>query len=297
MKFANMHLHSVCSDGIFTPGELCEIIKNMGYGAIVLSDHETALGYSDMKRYAEAAGLDTMIGMELYAAGHGSKYHILAYDFDPTERAMAECIEKMRQSAELVTRARFDACLRDGLLMGIGWSDVLSAAPQGAWLCNEQIFAALVKNGIYGQKDYWDFVKAFRSARTDVKPTFPKMSTAEVIGLIKNAGGVAVLAHPHDKTQYLPALYKEGLGGVECSHPDIDSHDESEARRFAESHNMYVTGGTDHTGLAGNNMERGDCPDHAAGIDTSYIIDLDDASVRHGASREEYYNLKNRIFG
>ena len=60
MKFANMHLHSVCSDGIFTPGELCEIIKNIGYGAIVLSDH--------------AAGIDTsyIIDLDDASVRHGA---------------------------------------------------------------------------------------------------------------------------------------------------------------------------------------------------------------------------------
>ena len=94
MKYANMHLHSTYSDGIFTPAELCATVKAMGYGAVVLSDHETAWGMAEMQAAATAAGLETMIGMELYAKGHGTDFHILAYDFDPTEKGIATAIEE-----------------------------------------------------------------------------------------------------------------------------------------------------------------------------------------------------------
>ena len=123
MKYANMHLHSVHSDGIYTPAELCQTVKEMGYGAIVLSDHETANGTAEIKAAAAALGLDTMVGMELYAKGPDTSFHILAYDFDPTEKEMAATIEEMRRSMELVTRARFEACVAGTLLILAPWQE------------------------------------------------------------------------------------------------------------------------------------------------------------------------------
>lgn len=297
MKYANMHLHSVHSDGILTPAELCQTVKDMGYGAIVLSDHETANGTSEMKAAATALGLDTMVGMELYAKGPDTSFHILAYDFDPTEKEMAATIEEMRQSMALVTRARFEACVAEGIFRDITWQEVLDHSPDGAWLCNEQIFATLIAKGQNQQSDYWQWIKGFRTPRVSIKATYKQKSSAEVIRLIKNAGGVAVLAHPHHKTPYLSYLYAEGLGGVECCHPDIDEHDAAVARQFAESHRMYITGGTDHTGLAGNSMERGDVPGRADGSYKGDILTPVDQDVRHGATREEFEALKNRIYG
>ncbi len=43
-KYANLHLHSIYSDGIATPEELCQIVKEMGYRALALTDHETIAG-------------------------------------------------------------------------------------------------------------------------------------------------------------------------------------------------------------------------------------------------------------
>ncbi|MBE6595899.1 MAG: PHP domain-containing protein [Ruminococcaceae bacterium] len=297
MKYANMHLHSVHSDGILTPAELCRIVKELGYGAIVLSDHETANGTAETKKAAAEAGLDTMIGMELYAKGPDTDFHILAYDFDPTEKGIATAIEEMRQSMVTVTRARFEACCAEGIFRDITWQEVVARSPENAWLCNEHIFATLIAKGQNQQSDYWQWMQGFRTPRVSVKATYPKKTSAEVIRMIKNAGGVAVLAHPHHKTPYLSALYAEGLGGVECCHPDIDEHDEAVARQFAEAHRMYVTGGTDHTGLPGNSMERGDVPGRADGSYKGDILTPVDQDVRHGATREEFEALKNRIYG
>ena len=52
MKYANLHLHSVHSDGVYTPRELCEIAKKMGYGGIALTDHDTVSGCAAMKKAA-----------------------------------------------------------------------------------------------------------------------------------------------------------------------------------------------------------------------------------------------------
>lgn len=297
MKFANMHLHSVYSDGIFTPTELCEKVKALGFGAAVLTDHDCAAGSADMKQAAERTGLETMVGAEFYGRfGNTRTLHILGYDFDPCESQMAEHLKSSRECMTFLTKARFDACMTEGVLPKLSWNDVLNTTKDGAWICNEQIFLTYVKNGVYTQKDYWEFIKKFRTPKVDVTRPFAVPDVKTVIRLIRNAGGVAVLAHPYRITQLLPELYASGIRGVECDHPEIDDADSKSARQFAESHNMYITGGTDHTGQPGNNMERGDDPNHLLGkwdmAHTPYTAD-----VYCGATKEEFCALKNRIFG
>lgn len=297
MKYANLHLHSVHSDGVYTPRELCEMAKKMGYGGIALTDHDTVSGCADMKKAAEETGLEYIFGIETYGVEFGIKFHITGYDFDPTEKAMAEYLRTDSESAYIVTKGKFDAMVAAGYITDITWQDVLDDSPKEAWFCNEQIFASLVKRTELTQKDYWDFVGKFRSIKTDVKPTFTAYSAEKMIKTITGAGGVAILAHPNRWIPYLPELYKMGIRGVEYDHPDVCPESCRAAYEFAKEHNMYLSGGTDHTGrLANFPWERGDTPGAKERAGDAYHCPLD-TDVYSGITKEEFDALKNRIYG
>lgn len=290
MNYANMHLHSFFSDGVFTPLQLCELAKQKGYSAISLSDHETARGNGTMRKAAEQLGLGFIAGMETYAYDFGASFHILAYDFDPDEPKMRAYTDQQEQCMTDQTKQRFDACVKSGAIRGISWQDVLDRFPDVGWFCNEQIFDTMKALTDTTEADYWEFIRAFHSVKVADKSDHT--DSKSMISLIRNAGGVAVLAHPHKQTQYLPDLLKNGLNGVESCHPDIDEADELAARAFAREHRIYTTGGTDHTGLLGTRLERGDGDWQSDGALIPYTVD-----VSHGASKEEFEALLNRIYG
>jgi len=297
MKYANMHLHSTFSDGIFTPFQLCSMAREMGYGALSLTDHQCAAGATQLKEAASALGLACIPGMELYAyAPDQSLVHMTAYDFDPTEPRLKAFLKGEAESAMAETKARFTACRKAGLFQEIVWQDVLDVSLPDAWLCNEQVFLALQTKAGYTQKDYWAFSDDYRSGTPEYFVHKPIDSTADTIKMIRNAGGMIFLAHPHGITDLLEPLYREGLMGVEYDHPDIDAEDSRKAREFALSHDLYLSGGTDHTGILGDNMERGDIPGRI--IDKGEVFPVPyDADVRNGITREEFEAICNRIHG
>ena len=51
MKYANLHMHSVYSDGIYTPEELCALAKGKGYKAVALSDHDAPAADHGVQQY------------------------------------------------------------------------------------------------------------------------------------------------------------------------------------------------------------------------------------------------------
>ena len=215
-KYANLHLHSIYSDGIATPEELCQIVREMGYRALALADHETAAGYARLKKAADEAGLETLIGVEISATlPDGRETHLTGYDFDPTEPHLQAYFARREDEAERMTRLWLAACQKAGLFREITWSDVLSAAPEHAWLCNEHIFAALMRKAGYTQKDYWAFRSDLFSARPADLPASVPLSTQEAIDMIREAGGVTLIAHPHELTDSLPLLWSQGLRGAE----------------------------------------------------------------------------------
>lgn len=293
-KYANLHLHSTYSDGVLTVRELCEGAKEMGYGALAITDHETCEGYAEAKKYAEELGLETLIGIELYAKIEGiPSFHITALDFDPTEPAMADYLHRMWEGAYLDTKNRFDKLSVADKLHGLRWEELCEDFPaEKNWLCNEQVFASLVKRRGLTQPEYHAFSRMWGQARDkDLVKPFVSKDPAVVLRTVRDAGGVPILAHPHDQTQYLPKLYDMGLLGVEYDHPDLQSPDAYHAREFAAKHDFYLSGGTDHTGLLANvPHERGESPTSAYNLPLA-------TDVRCGATREEFEKIKNRIYG
>lgn len=294
MNYANLHLHSFFSDGVFTPRQLCALARQKGYGAVAVSDHETVRGVKAMRLAAAEAGLEFISGIELCAVDFNTQFHILGYDFDPNEPALRTYTALMEEMATALTRTRFDACLHNGIIGGICWADVQNRFPDTGWFCNEQVFDTMKAFHLATEQDYWNFFSVFQ--RAAVSESQKPLDSKSILTLIRGAGGVPVLAHPHRQTQHLAALMKNGLLGVEASHPDLDDKDELAARAFAQKHRLYTTGGTDHTGQLGTLAERGDDPAQLSSLGeralTAYTAD-----ISHGASQEEFQALRARIYG
>ena len=292
-KYANLHLHSTHSDGVLTVRELCEGAKAMGYGALAITDHETCEGYAEAKKCAEELGLETLIGIELYAKIPGiHTFHIVGLDFDPTHPAMAEYLHRMWECAYLDSKHRFEKLSAADQLYGLRWEELCEDFPaEKNWLCNEQVFASLMKRKGLTPPEYHAFSRMWGQAKEDIPLPGYSRDPAVVLRTLRDAGGIPILAHPHDQTQHLPTLYDMGLLGVEYDHPDMQSLDAYFVREFAAKHNLYLSGGTDHTGLlAYCSYERGESPTSA------YNLPLC-TDVRCGTTKEEFENIKNRIYG
>jgi len=293
VKYANLHLHSIYSDGIYTPRELCRLAVQKGYRAVALTDHETTRGVEKMREAAAEYGLGFLRGIEVTAHGLGVNpggFHIVGLDFDPEHPRMRAYTDWTEKNMTELSIRRLDYCLKEGSIKDITWNDVVDRFPDVGWYCNEQVFKLLQERQGLSDPEYWSFVNHFNGA--PVKGISNSRPVEEMIDIIRASGGIAVLAHPHNQTQHLPALAAMGLGGVEVDHPDIDEHDAAEAIRFAREFNLYQSGGTDHTGLLGNSMKRG------AGVVLSSIpLTPFDADVSNGTTQEAFEEIRNRVQG
>jgi predicted metal-dependent phosphoesterase TrpH len=292
MKYANLHLHTTHSDGVLSTQELCCIAKDMGYGAIAITDHFDVGAWQEVPQFAKEFSLDYIFGMEADGIEGDKTPHIVAYDFDPSYPAMAEFLQYRHDVMYASTFARFQALTKQGLIRDITWQDVEDNAPQGRWINNEHVFVLLVRNGLLREEDYYPvFCKAWHGVQDNV-PETKRLDAKEMIRIIRAAGGVASLAHPHNLTHLLPTLYRYGLNCVEIDHPDIDETDAREAYTFAKANRMYVSGGTDHTGRLSNHPHLRGNPDPMGDFLQPLATD-----VRCGVTKEEFDALKSRIYG
>lgn len=292
--YANLHTHTLHSDGKYTPAQLAQIAKDEGYLAVAVTDHDTATAFPELKKACDALGIDCIFGVEFsapcpslkYPNGTNADFHITAYHFDPTFPPMREYLHQMAMRETDQTQILFERGLKEGLISGITWEEVLEYNKGIAWLCNEHVFLAMKAKGLVVDTDYnWFFDNVYGPRRSEVPPSYPFKTAPEIINLIHEAGGIAIVAHPHRQLQFIDALIDMGIDGLEVWHPDLSEEEKREAYRIGLEKNLYISGGSDHSGLCGGMYETFDDPN-------SCPYFLDPCSV--GTTKEYYEEIKFR---
>ena len=253
-QFANLNLHSTHSDGVYTPAELVRIAKDEGYRALSLTDHDTTTGNADMRRECEASGLDFIFGCEFSSPWHEKKinFHIVGFDFDPEYPEMKEYLAQRSFCEAEQTRILFERGLAEGLIHGIAWEEVLEYNKGVTWLCNNHVFETMKAKGLATDLDYMNFFHTvYGKRRGEVKPPYKFKPIDEMLRLIRDAGGFAVVAHPHKQLHAIPELIEMGLSGLEVWHHLLTPEERLEALKIAKEHKLFISGGSDHDGLCG----------------------------------------------
>jgi 3',5'-nucleoside bisphosphate phosphatase len=239
---ADLHLHTRYSDGTYSPEEVVAHARRLGFSAIALTDHDTVEGCAETAQLCEVAGIEFLSGTELTAEQDGHEIHILGYLLDiyhPKLLADIARFQTVRQNRihEMVMRLnRLNVPLRAESVFALA-----NCASPG----RPHVARALVQARLVGNLDE-AFERFLKKGRPAWVPKF-KMSAADSIALIHEAGGVAVMAHPglNRTDEVIPAMVAAGMDGIECFHT---KHSTATAERYlemADHYQLLVTGGSD----------------------------------------------------
>ena len=250
----DLHTHSTASDGTDPPAQVMRRAAEAGLDVVALTDHDTLAGHAQARR-ALPPGLTLLAGMELSCRLGGRSVHMLAYNIDPgnTELA-AECAAIVE--ARLSRARRMVEALR-GLGVGITWAQVEALAGGGV-VGRPHIARAMTAAGAIDSPE-----QAFTpewigtGGRAHVSRYAPDPHRA--IGLIRAAGGVAVLAHPGAVSrggklsdQVIAGLAAVGMAGLEVAHPNHDRAERERLGALATKLGLVPCGGSDdHGSLTG----------------------------------------------
>jgi hypothetical protein len=150
------------------------------------------------------------------------------------------------------TRILFERGLAEGLLHGIAWEEVLEYNKGVTWLCNNHVFNTMKAKGLATDLDYMNFFHTvYGKKRGEVKPPYEFKPIDRMLRLIRDAGGFAVVAHPHRQLHAIPELIEMGLSGLEVWHHLLTPEERLEALAIAKEHKLFISGGSDHDGLCG----------------------------------------------
>jgi hypothetical protein len=245
--FADLHLHSLFSDGTYTPEEIAREAAKKGLRALALTDHDTVEGCPRTAIACQAVGIEFIAGTELTAEQDGEEIHILGFGMDLEEpRFLTEIsrFQAVRQNRIREIVARLNE--RHVPLTAEAVFSLANCRAPG----RPHVARALVKEGFCCTLDeaFERFLKRNRPAWV---PKF-KMSAREAVDLIHGAGGVAVMAHPglNRADHLILSMVQNGLDGIECYHSKhsraTSDHYISMARRYG----VLITGGSDCHGLS-----------------------------------------------
>ncbi len=284
--YANLHMHSTHSDGVYTPRELAEIAKDEGYSAIAITDHDTASAYPELKEACAELGLDCIFGVE-FTVQKPKGYHIVGFNFDPEYPEMKKYLADMALRQTDNTQKCFDEAVGKGDIVGITWEDVLEFNKGIPWLCNDHIFRLLESKGLEQRENYYKwFVKNFQHQRGKYPPIIKPLPLGELVALIKAAGGFAVVAHPHDQLDDIDMLISEGVEGLEIWHSMLTPEERERGLKLAKEKGLFVSGGSDHEGLLGGHYSS--FPDEESLKKSVFYIEPHSM----GTTREFYEEIK-----
>ena len=247
MKFADLHLHTLFSDGTFSPEELVGYGQRLGFAAMALTDHDSVEGCARMAELCQAMGIEFIAGAELTAEHDGTELHLLGYFLDTQDEKLLADIARfqaVRQDRirEMVTRL-------NGLNVPLEVETVFALAN-----CKSpgrpHVARAMVKAGLCKSLD-----EAFERYLKKNRPAWvpkAKMSALEGVELIHRAGGLAVMAHPglNRTDNVIPVLVEAGLDGIECFHTKHSTAMSEHYLEIADQYHLLVTGGSDCHGFS-----------------------------------------------
>jgi 3',5'-nucleoside bisphosphate phosphatase len=243
----DLHLHTLFSDGTFTPEELVQKSKKAKLSAIAIVDHDTTDAIDRAFAAAKKENIEVLPGIELSAEFEGREVHILGYLIDYKDARLIKKLEELNN----IRRERIYKIA--GKLNDLGIrlepDDVFKIARQGT-VGRLHVARALVNLGTVDS-----IYEAFRKYLGDDSPAFVlgfRFSPAEAIQLIKQVGGIPVLAHPYtlNNDELINRFIKEGIMGLEVHYPE---HSQSMVNFYldiAKKFNLLVTGGSDCHGTA-----------------------------------------------
>ncbi len=247
MRFADLHLHTHFSDGTFSPEELTGHAQRLGFAALALTDHDSVEGCVRMAAACQAAGIEFITGTELTAEHNDTELHILGYFVDGQNEKLLTEIAKFQAVRQ--NRIREMVAKLNQLNVPLEVESVFALAN-----CKSpgrpHVARALVKAGLVRHLD-----EAFERFLKKNRPAWvpkAKMSALEGVGLIHQAGGLAVMAHPglNRTDEIIPALVDAGLDGIECFHTKHSTAMSERYLEIADKFQLLVTGGSDCHGFS-----------------------------------------------
>lgn len=277
MQKADLHIHTTASDSLLPPSEVVRWAGIKRLKAIGITDHDTVDGIDEAIACAAENGVEIVPGVELNTEYQEEEIHILGYYMNYKKDWFVEKLDEIRNSR--YKRASGMVEKLNGLGLKLSMEQVEKEAG-GGLIGRPHIARVMIREG-YIDNIKEAFVKYIGKGCIAYVERY-KLGCGEAIEIIKELGGVPVLAHPGliRNRKLIPEILDMGMLGIEVYHT---KHDEETTRNLlavAGARKLLVTGGTDcHGNFVNNEPILGN-------------VTVDYINVERLKEKASYYNLE-----
>jgi len=263
----DLHTHTTASDGTLKPKELIQKAQTIGLEVLAITDHDTISGFDELDSVVEETDITVIKGVEISADYPTDSLHILGYNIKDSLRVahvLNELIEYRNKRNEIILEKMnqfgFKATMEE-----------IKKIAKGKAIGRPHFARLMVEKGYVQTID-----EAFRNYLKDGGPLFvekKRLKPQEAIELIKEAGGIAILAHPYQVLKdglpypiadgvenlesFIRYLISKGLDGIEAYYSTHLPKQTEELLSIAKKYDLLITAGSDFHGDNRPNVKLG----------------------------------------
>jgi len=255
----DLHLHTTHSDGSLRPSEVLALAKAAYVSALAITDHDITTGIPEAMAVGQELGIEVIPGVEISSFDGKNELHILGYclnwEGDEFNRRLAMLrASRHRRNPLIIERLRAAG-------LDVTYDEVKTLAG------TESVGRPHIAQLLMRKKYVTSAKEAFDRYLAEGKPAYVARelpTPAEAIGWIREAKGVAVLAHPtwiketgEGLRTCVTTLKEAGLGGVEVHYSTHSKSQTANYLELAQRLGLLVTGGSDFHGITKPDIEVG----------------------------------------
>ena len=245
----DLHVHTLYSDGVYSPEKIVDTAIDVGLQAISLTDHDNVLSYQVAQDYIKEKNLtdklEVIRGVEINTLYKNYEVHILGYFMD-CDNSDFQNLLKTQQQARVAQTKEIITLLAKKEGIRIKYDDIQKQVAPGGSIGRPHIAKAIANAG--GTSNV---IEAYAKYINDSSPVYVPRKTVspyDAVEVIYGAGGVPVIAHPYDidiAEKLIKNLMTCGLRGIEAYHRKHSPACVEYFSSMAEELGLIVTGGSD----------------------------------------------------
>ncbi|MBN1907990.1 MAG: PHP domain-containing protein [Deltaproteobacteria bacterium] len=263
----DLHIHSACSDGLYSAEKIFEKASEIGIGLLSITDHDSIECQKKAKSLSEEYGISYVYGVELsvsfthhfYNSSRPISLDFLGYEYNPDDERLNKKLKELRsyrkkRAEKILERINFERSNENKMPLTCKGLDEIERYVYGVF-GRPHIADYMVRKGIVKTRN-----EAFEKYLTKCNVEKMPLSLEDVSSLIKNAGGKLFLAHPnHPRGSSLIKLTQDieeqqkiitksilpFIDGIECWHSSHDRNSIERYQEYAKKKKLLVSGGSD----------------------------------------------------
>ncbi len=245
----DLHTHTTASDGSLTPYELVKLAKDNGFSAIAVTDHDTVDSIPQAMQAGEELGIEVIPGIEL-SCNFARELHMIGLFVNPNDPPLAKKLKELAKNREIRNLKTLE--ILNSLGIPITVEEVKKIATGNIW--GRAHFAKILCDKGYVSSVKEGFQKYLGHGRV-AHVNEDRIEPEEAISLIREAGGIPILAHMHylklsdsELKELLIRFQKSGLLGAEVIYTEYTPQQTKLYTELVEQLGLLKSGGSDFHG-------------------------------------------------